>query len=112
MPHPSGIDPDKPFTRTDKQQGAGQGTSTRRRREPNKAVQSASITEASGATLGEDGRAHPLETDPEGNLKVRVRDITSLLEEMISLQKATLFAIAESNDDLGLDFDDLVEMFC
>ncbi len=109
MAHPSGIDPDIVPTRTTKQQGAGQGTSTRRRREPNKAVQSTSITEASGATLGEDGRAHPLETDSEGNLKVRVKDITELLNEMVNLQRATLFAITELAD---LDFDDLVNEFC
>ncbi len=109
MAHPSGIDPDKVPNTTQHQQGAGQGTTTRKRREPNKRVQPASITEASGLSLGEDGRAHPIETDPEGNLKVRVKDITSLLEEMVNLQKSILFAIAESE---SLDFDELVEKFC
>ncbi len=95
-----------------KQQGVGQGTIGKRRRRPRKEVNDVSISEASGLSLGEDGLPHPLETDPEGNLKIRVRDITSLLEEMVNLQRATLFAISESNEDLGLDFDDLVEMFC
>ena len=91
------------------QQGVGQGTIGKRRRKPRKEVNDASITEASGLSLGEDGLPHPIETDPEGNLKVRVRDITSLLEEMVNLQRATLAAIAQAE---GLNFDDLVEEFC
>jgi len=93
----------------DTQQGVGQGTIGKGRRGPRKHVTDVSISEASGLTLGSDGLPHPLETEHDGNLKVRVKGVSDLLVEMINLQRATLFAIAEFAD---LDFDDLVDKFC
>ena len=89
----------------DKQQGVGQGTVISRRRNPRKEVQDVSVSQADGLTLGADGNYHPLETTPEGDLKVKVRDVTSLLEEMIDLQKRTLFVFAKLAD---LDYEDLI----
>ena len=82
------------------QQGVGQGTIGRRRRPPRKEVQDVSISEASGLSLGVDGFPHPLETDPEGNLKVRVKDITTLMEEQNDLLRRMVFGLS-----MLLDFD-------
>ncbi len=110
MAHPD-IQP-TPGEKHETQQGVGQGTTIKRRRNPRKEVNDVSISQADGLSLGDDGNFHPIETDQEGNLKVRVRGISDLLEEMVNLQKSILLAIVESNDDLDLDFDELVEMFC
>lgn len=109
MAHPLDKDAPIPGEQFEKQQGTGQGTTIKRRRNPRKEVNDVSISQADGLSLGEDGNFHPIETDREGNLKVRVKGISDLLQEMVGLQRATLSAIAELAD---LDFDDLVDEFC
>lgn len=65
------------------QQGVGQGTVKRLRRNPRERVEDVSITEASGLTLGSDGYPHPLETTALGELKVSDRSVAELLEEIL-----------------------------
>ena len=105
MAHPD-IEP-TPGVRFSTQQGVGQGTTIRRRRNPRKEVNDVSISQADGIALGVDGNYHPIETTPQGDLKVRVRDVTALLEEMIDLQKRMIFAMTE--DGWDLDYEDLMD---
>ena len=104
MAHPE-IEP-TPGEQFSAQQGVGQGTTIRHRRNPRKEVNDVSVSQADGLSLGEDGRYHPIETTPQGDVKVRVRDVTSLLEEMIDLQRRVLFALTE--DGWNLDYEDLM----
>ena len=80
MPDPLPKDAPTPGESSTTQQGVGQGTTIRHRRLPRKEVNDVEITQASGITLGADGRVHPLETTPQGDLKVEERDVASLLE--------------------------------
>lgn len=103
MPHP-----DLPTTAVNHgtQQGVGEGTTGRRRRNPRTKVDDVEIAEATGLSLGEDGFFHPIETDPEGNLKVRIKGIIELLEEVVSTNRAIVRAMAEAHD---LNFEDLFD---
>ena len=97
--------PQTPGQRFDTQQGVGQGTVIRRRRNPRTKVDDTNISQADGLSLGTDGNYHPIETTPEGEVKVKVTDVASLLGEMIDLQKRTLFALSNLAD---LDYEDLI----
>lgn len=100
MAHPD-IQP-TPGARFDTQQGVAQGTTIKRRRNPRKEVNDVSITQADGASLGPDGNFHPIETDVEGNLKVRVLDITTLMEEQNELLRQIVFGLTLlTNNDLS-----------
>lgn len=98
--------PRQPTTH-DTQQGVGQGTADRRRRSARVRVQDVSVSEASGLTLGVDGSPHPMETDAAGNLRVAPRDTNDLLEELILLQKATIFGISLT---IGWDWQELISV--
>ena len=93
------------------QQGVGQGTADRRRRPPRTKVDDVGIAEASGLSLGVDGFPHPIETDAEGNLRTKPKDVASLLEELIILQKATVAGIAIMLDYQPQTLIDLVDLF-
>lgn len=65
------------------QQGIGEGTTKRRRRNPRERVDDVAVTEASGLTLGPDKYPHPLETTGLGELKVTERTLVGVLEELL-----------------------------
>ena len=65
------------------QQGVGEGTVERVRRNPRKTVDDVSIHEASGLTLGPDGSPHPLETTGLGELRATDRSAVAVLEDIL-----------------------------
>ena len=106
MAHPD-VEP-TPGQRFETQQGVGQGTTIRRRRNPRKEVNDVSISQADGLSLGPDGNHHPLETTFEGRLKVATKDTDDLLEEPLAYQKMIVYLLAELAHE---EFDDIVEEF-
>ncbi len=106
MAHPETDPQPEPGTNYGTQQGVGQGTIGRRRRKPRKEVNDVEVSTATGLSLGPDGNYHPIETDSEGNLKVRVKGISDLLQEIVDTNRAIVRALAEAHD---LDFDELFD---
>ena len=92
MPHAT-VPPKQPTTHST-QQGVGEGTTDRRRRNPRTKVDDVSISEASGLSLGVDGSPHPIETDALGRLRIHDMAIVDLLEELIILQRQTVLGLS------------------
>ena len=86
---------------------AGEGTVTRRRRNPRMRVEDVAITEASGLALGKDGYSHPLEVTADGELAIMDRSVVFLLEAIYrelqlireGLEDASLIPDLEEGDD-------------
>lgn len=62
---------------------AGEGSVTRRRRNPRMRVQDVEIAGAGGLALGGDGHYHPLEVTWDGELKGADRSVAAILEDVL-----------------------------
>lgn len=94
----------QPFERPDPN-NAGEGTVTRRRRNPRQRVEDVAITEASGLALGGDGYPHPLEVTG-GELRTVDRQMLSLLEQMLAELQAIRVGLELTGLITPLDDDD------